>query len=180
MPTIAEISVDQLRQLQTVEPSLSDPPEMEYYPCMIKTSDGGTFDRVYVQELSSLIERWGIPMEHLEMQPVRIESVVQIESSPSRLPVGLANKLYQAGESGMGYVIFTVVLNDGRRLPYVTGNAVDFPQWPAGVTPEMVKEVLPHVGREHFQHRMPFEEERSASFLWCAYRPSGAGRFHIR
>jgi len=62
------------------------------------------------------------------------ERICRVRSSPDRLPARLANELYAAGESGMGYHAFSVQLRDGRRLHFVSGNAVDFPAWPEGVT----------------------------------------------
>jgi hypothetical protein len=38
-----------------------------------------------------------------------MENVAEVRDSPRRLPARFANELYQHGESGMGYTIFTVV-----------------------------------------------------------------------
>jgi hypothetical protein len=48
---------------------------------------------------------------------VAIQDVTQIADSPVRLPAELANQLYAAGESGMGYVVFTVVLGTADTCP---------------------------------------------------------------
>ena len=52
----------------------------------------------------------------------------------------------------MGYTVFTVVFKTAipflrRRKTYLTGNAVDFIEYPLGAGPEDVVSVLPHVGR---------------------------------
>jgi hypothetical protein len=73
--------------------------------------------------------------------------------------------MYEAGESAMGGCIFTLVLEDGRRLPCSTGNAVDLLELPADVTPDMMVDLVPHEGREARQHI------RGADFFWCLYRP---------
>lgn len=68
----------------------------------------------------------------------------------------------------MGYVIFTVVLRDGRTIAFLTGNAVDFPDRPRDADPSDAVAVQPHVGREHFQ--VAGEGRRSASSVLCLYR----------
>jgi hypothetical protein len=78
--------------------------------------------------------------------------------------------MYAAGESGMGYCIFTLVLADGRRLPYAVGNAVDFPNLPAGVTMDMVVDLLPHEGREAFAQRGARPTKTGAPYEWCVFR----------
>ncbi len=166
---ICDITLEQLTQLKAVEPSFDKWTSMKYRPCRITTTDGRIFDRVYVQELSDLEKGWGIPEVTLRQAPLRIEHIKQIESSPLRLPARLANRLYDAGESGMGYFVFTIQLKDGRRLPYVTGNAVDFPNWPPGVIPEMIDDFAKGY-EEKFRHRHPTKFEQSADIIWCAYR----------
>jgi hypothetical protein len=143
---------------------------IEYAPCQVSLTSGDVIDRVYVVEASVYMSHWGVdPRDDPGKQALAIEDVVGIESSPTRLPARMADEVYAAGESGMGYVIFTVVTRDGSQLPYVTGNAVDFPMWPHGIDPEDVVRVLPHVGRENFTARRPRRTERSADYFWCLY-----------
>jgi hypothetical protein len=78
------------------------------------------------------------------------------------LPARFANKLYNAGESGMGYTIFTVVFSDGTKQAYSAGNAVDFIRYPEGKGPADVADVLPHEGRNEIQIRVP-------EYYWCLY-----------
>lgn len=85
-----------------------------------------------------------------------------------RLPARFANKIYDAHESGMGYFIFTLVMKDGRRLPFLTGNAVDFPNWPAGVSPADVVGVEPHAGREELACA-DSATARVAESHWCLF-----------
>jgi hypothetical protein len=85
-----------------------------------------------------------------------------------RLPADLANKLYARGESGMGYMVFTIVLRDGRRLPRVTGNLVDFPALPDGVTTSDIADVVPE-GSDAFKDRHPRADEGAAPSVWCLY-----------
>jgi hypothetical protein len=99
---------------------------------------------------------------------VDLADVVAIEESRDRLPAQLADDVYEAGESGMGYVIFTVRLRDGRSIPFSTGNAVDFLDWPADANPSDAVAVEPNVGREFFLQR-DGSGRRGADYLWCLY-----------
>ena len=92
------------------------------------------------------------------------DPVVGVEESRLRLPAALATRAYSWGESGMGYVRFSIVLADGRVLPRVTGTIVDFPALPAGVTTADVADVLP--GGSSFGARPPRAAETTAPFTW--------------
>jgi hypothetical protein len=163
LPSVPVISEELLRQLLDVEPSLDG--EMEYRPCLVRLTDGQALDRVYVADAATYQGLWGIwPEFDPGKQTVPIDDVRRIEESPSRIPARLANKMYEAGESAMGACFFTLVLNDGRRVPCVTGNAVDFLELPAGVTPAMMVDLLPHERRE------ASDPIRGADYIWCLYR----------
>jgi hypothetical protein len=151
-------------QLGLVEQSGDD--AFRYSPCEVTLRSGQNVDRVYVAEAKRFLNYWG---DDPKRQTLALGDVAQIRSSPARLPAKLANKLYSAGESGMGYVVFTIVMSDGTRLPFVTGNAVDFPNWPAGSDPTQAVDVLPHTGREHFTSPQPDPAKGSASYYWCLY-----------
>jgi hypothetical protein len=170
---VPEIPRHLLEELLRVQPSKDR--GLEYRPCRARLRSGEVYDRVYVVEAGAYIRYWGVwPWEDRGKRALSITEVAHIEESPVRLPARLANTLYKAGESGMGYCLFTIVLRDGRRLPYATGNAVDFLDLPPDVRPEMVTRVLPHVGREHFQGRTPAPHTTGAPYYWCLYRnPAG-------
>jgi hypothetical protein len=163
----APISEDLREELERVAPS-SDV-DCEYRPCRVRLLNGEVRDFVYVIDANAYIRAWGVwPKDDEAKDEVSIEDVVAIEESPHRLPASLANKLYEWGESGMGYTLFTVVLRDGRRLPRVTGNAVDFPALPDGVTSGDIVDVE-RTGRDVFVDRMPRADERTARYAWCIY-----------
>jgi hypothetical protein len=136
----------------------------EYAPCRVTLWSGDVLDRVYIVELAAFRRLWG------ETEAtVLVDDIERIEDSPVRLPVRWANALYEAGESGMGYTLFTARLRDGSTLPFVVGNAVDFPNWPPDTGPADVVVVKPHGGREVFRHRAPGPHESSAEYAWCIY-----------
>jgi hypothetical protein len=113
------------KQLAGIQPSVWE--SMKYFPCSAILKSGERLDRVYLVSQAYFVRYWGIyPEDAPGKLHVSIQDVVNVEESPSRLPATLANKLYRAGESGMGYTVFTVVFRDGSRQAYVTGGAVDF------------------------------------------------------
>ena len=143
----------------------------EYRPCQVTLVSDDVVDRVVILEADSYLTAWGVwPADDPAKQSVAIEEVTQIADSPVRLPAGLANQLYVAGESGMGYVVYTVVLRDGRHLPFVTGNLVDFPALPRGVGTGNIVDVLAHQGPEQFRCRAPYWHQQSAPYHWCLFR----------
>jgi hypothetical protein len=154
---------DALRvELEAIEASVDG--DVGYKPCCVTLDTGEVRDFVYVQEAGAWFAFWGVdPEDDDGKRLVPIESIVAVESSPSRLPVRFANELYEAGESAMGGCFFRLVLRDGRRLSCETGGAVDFLDWPSGVTPNDVVEVIPHAGRSD-NHKIS-----TAPFAWSLY-----------
>jgi hypothetical protein len=135
----------------------------------VRLASGEVRDFVYMVDADAYIRAWGVwPEEDDAKRAVSVDDLVAVEESSHQLPVDLANKLHEWGESGMGYTLFTVVLRDGRRLPRVTGNAVDFHALPDGVTTGDV-DVL-REGRDVFKDRAPRPEEGAAPYAWCLYR----------
>lgn len=157
-------------QLERVAPSHDG--ALAYRPCRVRLRSGAWHDRVYVVEADAYRRVWGAwPEDDGARRAIAIEDVVEIEGSPHRLPAALATAQYAGGESGMGYVILTVVLRDGRRLPRVLGNALDFPALPVGVTTEEIVDVV-REGRDVFRDRSPRPDEGTAPYAWCLYRPA--------
>lgn len=148
-------------QLAAIEPSRSG--KLDYYPCQALLRTGATIDRVYVVAEAPYISQWGVyPEQDRAKSSIKIADVSLITGSPARLPARFANRLYEAGESGMGYQIFSVVFSDGTKQAYLTGNAVDFIEYPEGKGMKDVTDVLPNVGRN--QNPQP-----GPKYHWCLY-----------
>ena len=158
-PSLPMGLADQLARVATSRDRL-----LEYAPCLVSLHSGEVLSRVYVVEESAFLEMWGNDPNRPFLD---VSEVASIEDSPVRLPPALANLIYKAGESGMGYSIFTVHLRDGRTVPFLTGNAVDFPDWPAGIEPAEAVSVEPHVGRD--QLREGDSGGSSLGYVWCLY-----------
>jgi hypothetical protein len=137
---------------------------VNYYPCKVRLKDGRWQDFVYVVDADSYIRVWGVwPDQDKGKRAIMIEDVEEIAESPSRLPPAFAQRLYEAGESGMGYVIFELSYSDGSRSAHSAGNAVDFVRLPNDKTPKDIVGVHPHAGREARDH---FSVQQ---YYWCLF-----------
>jgi len=149
-------------QLHLITPSRDR--DLEYFPCAVTLDDGRELERVYVMEYEPYIRVWGVaPEQDSGKSSVAIERIACIRESPHRLPPNLATELYAAGESGMGYCIFTVEFADGSRQAYVTGNAVDFITPPSDLQCAAARKVFPHKGRDAGPRHGP-------DYFWCLYQ----------
>jgi len=157
------IRPDLLAQVEAVTPSIDG--RLLYRPCQVTLKDGRVIDRVYVQEAWTWKQTWGVwPEDDRGKASIRIDDVVRIWESPSRIAPELATRLLEAGESGMGYSRFTLILRDGRRFNAVTGGAVDFPGLPVGVAAGDVADVVPH------EHAGASDAEMAdPPYWWCLY-----------
>jgi hypothetical protein len=155
-------------QLDSITPSVEPILKLAYYPCLVTLTDGKLLDRVYLVSEAPWIKLWGVyPSQDQGKAEVSISDIVSVADSPSRLPPGFANKLYESGESGMGYTVFTVVFEGAvpslrSQHAYVAGGAVDFIDYPEGLGPKDIISVLPHVGRDSDYSNAP-------EYYWCLY-----------
>jgi hypothetical protein len=151
------LSAQLTTQLAAMEPSVWG------YPCAATLRTGETIDRVYIIEQSRYIAGWGVyPDSDPGKRSIRIEDVNVVSESPSRFPARFAKKIYDSGESGMGYHVFTVLFLDGSRQAYLSGDAVDFIDYPAGKSAREVVDVLPHAGRD-------LNPRQGPAYYWCLY-----------
>ena len=115
--------------LQAIEPTHDS--DLTYFPCSATLTSGDVLDTVYFMPERPTMKLW--------------EGYWQTDDAKRLIQV--ADELYQQGEAGMGYTIFTVVFSDGARQACVTGTGVDFIQYPPGKGPLDVTAVLPNEGR---------------------------------
>jgi len=142
--------------VESIEPSHTENDREQFRPCRILLKDGRVVPRVICVEdhRGFITDGWIHP-----------DSVAEITPTTERMPGRLASKLYAAGESGMGYELFTMKMKDGTSHIYVTVGVVDFPDFPEGYETNDVMDVYPHEGRAQTnygcRHDRPFE--------WCYY-----------
>ena len=147
--------------LQAIPPSADG--KFQYRPCSVVLKDRTTVPCVYVTEAQSYIDVWGVwPEDDKGKLHISILDVTRIAESPLRLPPQFANQLYRAGESGMGYCIFTVLFSDGTKQVCLSGNAIDFIQLPPDKSVTDIAGVIPHQGRNEPYVQAP-------AYFWCLY-----------
>ena len=149
----------QLEQIQ-----VSSDGVMRYWPTRATLHNGVTHPCVYFADASEYIKFWGVwPDDDSGKGEIKIEDVATISVSPSRLPLSFAERLYRAGESGMGYTIFELLYTDGSKSAHLAGNAIDFVELPSGKQSADIVNVLPHAGRDSKTHlKMP-------DYAWCLF-----------
>jgi hypothetical protein len=166
--TYPELPPNLLRQLAAIDPSGDQ--HITCHPCAVVLADGVTHERVYIQDAQSYISTWGVwPEDDPGKRSLDLTQVVAIRESSDRLPAPIARSIYEAGESGMGYTIFTLVFRDGSTRAYVAGNAIDFVTYPAGKSSSDVVSVVPHEGRDASPYSDPIQ------YAWCLHG-SGVSR----
>lgn len=146
-PPIEPICRELYLALRAIPPSGDD--YLEYRPASLQLKDGTFVDRAYVIPIGTYLRWWGPDWEGRSY--ILMRDVSRITEYPSRLPQRFSNKLYAAGQSGMGYCIFTIDFTDGTSCIFVTGNAVDFLDYPSGKSGNDIVDVKTHVGRSETQ-----------------------------
>lgn len=170
-PAYPKLSPHLKKQLDAITPSIQPIVGLAYYPCLVTLRGGTSLDRVYLVSQAPWIKLWGVyPSSDSGKYEVLASDLVSIAESPCRLPAPFATELYKAGESGMGYTVFTVVFKTiipflRSRKTYLTGNAVDFIAYPFGKGPKDVVSVLPHVGRRSAS----LARQVAPKYYWCLY-----------
>jgi len=160
--TVSKITDEQKEQLLRVTPSKDW--TMEYRPCQVTLKNGDTLDNVFIQDEETYLEVWGVmPDADSGKRFVLIEDILDIRESPNRLRPELANKIYKAGESGMGYCLYKLILDNGQTIDVCTGNAVDFVSLPNGLTAKNIKDVVPHrASRKNIVN--------GPNYYWCLFK----------
>jgi hypothetical protein len=153
-------------KLQCIQPS-GEGGELRYFPCSVTLKSGVKLECVYLCEAASWFASWGVwPEDDRAKRSINVEDIADLGESAFRLPAKFANRLYRAGESGMGYTIFVLEFRNGGRAAYVTGNVVDFITYPPGQSADTVANVIPHEGRMEQKLRTP-------EYAWCLFERGG-------
>jgi hypothetical protein len=149
-------------QLQHIKPVISL--DVFYYPCSVILSNSDKKDRVYIVQAKEFIEVWGVwPEDDKYKKSILIEDVVEIQESNFRLPPDIAQRIYNEGESGMGYYAFTLKFNDGTTQSCGTGGAVDFVPLPEG------KEMSDIIDVQLHTRGIDPKRKEGLDYYWCLY-----------
>ena len=147
-----------IAQVEMIEPSDTGllGQHQKHRPCRLILKDGTVIPRAICVEdhRGFTTDGWIHP-----------SAVERVEPSRERMPASLASRIYTAGESGMGYQLFRLRFADGASQVFVTGNVVDFPDYPDGYDCEDAEEVFPHEGRK--ESRFGYRQSRGCQ--WCFY-----------
>jgi hypothetical protein len=136
---------------------------LTYRPCSVSLADGSNVDCVFIVEAQAYIRVWGVwPDQDKGKREIKVQDITRVQDSPCRLPAELAQRLYDAGESGMGYVVFEIEYRDGSRSAHASGNALDFVRLADDKTMSDVVAVHPHEGRNRAPSNAP-------KYFWCIY-----------
>ena|SRR5579862_3967650 len=140
------LSEDLQRQLAMIEPRITES-GVRLCACSAKLKNGTVLTCVYLVDAASFLRltTFRHPADMHGCKWLSPSGLGSISDSPWRLPAKFAKQLDEAGESGMGYRVFTVVFSWWRRRVYVQ-NVVDFIEYPPGKSAAQVKAVLPHIG----------------------------------
>lgn len=137
---------------------------IEYRPCSLRLVDGTTESCVYVMHAQEYILHWGVwPGRQPWQRLIPLSQVADLEESPYRLPIHIADQIYAFGETGMGYVAFTLVFVDGATAQYAAGNAVDFVVLPEGKRMADIAAVERHSGGP------VAPTHRAGGYAWCLF-----------
>ena len=109
-----------------------------YHPAAAVTKDGATHECVVFFGETAYRRVWG-PDPKRKM--IDIEYVRDVRPSRLQLPPKFADRLYVVGETRMGGVDFKLKMKDGKDFYYITGNLVDFIDYPEGYSGSDIAEV---------------------------------------
>jgi hypothetical protein len=126
--------------------------------------DGSINSYVYVADSVSYFPQWGVdPEDDPGKSSVSIADISRIKESPYRLPPAIASEVlhHPGGMEKSGG--FFLGLGGDRYLHCSTGDAVDFLDWPEGITPAQVTGLLDGPGSGE---RL---EVSGAKFWWALF-----------
>jgi len=157
-----KLSASLWQQLVEIEPSSEG--TVKYFPCDVVLTTGQRVDCVYLISLVDYVKVWRFyPDRGHDKGYLEVEDIASIAESRFRLPAKFANILHACGESGMGYIIFTVEFRTSFKQAYVVGDfGMDFVSYPDGLGKEDVVGVTPHAGRD-------MEHINGQKFSWCVF-----------
>jgi hypothetical protein len=133
--------------------------DFDYFPCRATLTDGRVLDRLYIfkpgrhflypphsQETDLTGYTWHYSNRELG-DHVFLEEIAAIEPSPLALSREIVGKIIALSPHREHDYRCTLVLKDGRHVPYAARFLVDFPDLPPGVAGSDVVDALPDEAR---------------------------------
>jgi hypothetical protein len=143
-------------------------PSLPYRPASAKLTNGKVDPYVIFFGRRTHERFWG---RDPKRRAVDLAEVVDIMPSASQLPPRFASLLYTGGESRMGGIDFTIVMQDSARFSYTLGNLVDFVNYPHGYTQGDILRVEKGIVQEtHIDH--PERVLGGPDYSWCLFEES--------
>jgi phage-related protein len=142
-------------------------PDVLIYPASATTRDRRILECVCFVERKnfSKVFLYKSPEETPGVQWIAADQIESVLESTARLPARFANQIYQAGEAGMGYYLFTLAFPFFLRRTYVVSGIVDFLYYPLWFKPGDVRAVVGSYGRARRRARpRPMPEVN-----WCVF-----------
>jgi len=140
-PALSKHLADRLKSIEPKEMHFSGE-DIAVYPCSVQLNDGQAHPCTYLMSVTAAARCWWLKAD--ESNQIDLRSIVNIEPSPCRLPEKLARKIY--GESRMGSLNGILLFQDGRALPFLTVESLEFPMIPEGYSIENIIDVKLHDG----------------------------------
>ena len=140
-PSIAE----QLKEIAPQNIRTGDK-KTSVYPCSVTLNDGRVQQCTYLMSVLAAKRWWWIKTD--SKHQIQVQNIVSISPSPYRLQESLANKILEAGETGMGYTSGVFQFKNGKTLPWVTTESMEFMDLPDEYSIHDIIDIKLHIKNE--------------------------------
>ena len=140
-PSIAE----QLKEIAPQNIRTGDK-KTSVYPCSVTLNDGRVQQCTYLMSVLAAKRWWWIKTD--SKHQIQVQNIVSISPSPYRLQESLANKILEAGETGMGYTSGVFQFKNGKTLPWVTTESMEFMGLPDEYSIHDIIDIKLHIKNE--------------------------------
>jgi hypothetical protein len=129
-------------QLNAIEPQAMHfhDDDVVIYPCLIHLDDRQVHKCAYLMSVTAATRCWWLKAD--DSHQIDVRNIVTVEKSPYRLPEHLARKIF--GESSMGSLRGIFEFKDGRVLPFLTTESLEFLMIPEGYSIEDITSIRLH------------------------------------
>ncbi|MBT5187352.1 MAG: hypothetical protein HOH19_11540 [Kordiimonadaceae bacterium] len=121
------------KQLSEIESSKNDMPSLSY-PCSVEFYNGEIIENAILHNMDEYLKQGGIlySREVFADDENKISQIKRIFPSKNRLPIKFSKEVHTYCETGMGYLFFYFLFDDGSEKLVVGGSAANFYDLPEG------------------------------------------------